>query len=106
MKRHHYPGKAVTDKIAQTDPLAAAAAAAGGTLIRAQLRLRHVGRGCGAPVPVTGTSGEAPCGAWVTDLTGRREEHLCYYCKKDIAGGEETKGSAAPGVPVLAGPRI
>lgn len=86
-RRHYYLSKAATDRLAKTDPMAACVAEAGGTLIRApRLSAPFVGRGCGAPVYVIGTSGKAPCGCFVTDLAGRRTEHLCYYCEKDLAG--------------------
>lgn len=62
--------------------MAAAAAECGGTLVTARLSAPTVGRGCGSPTPVVGTSGSAPCGAFVTDLGGRRREHLCPHCDK------------------------
>jgi hypothetical protein len=71
--------------LAKTDPMAACVAECGGTLIRVpRLKANFAGNGCGAPTPVVGTGGKAPCGSFVTDLSGRREEHLCPPCENHI----------------------
>jgi len=62
-------------------PLAAAVAWSGGTRVTARLRADFVGRGCGSPTPVVGTSGHAPCGSFITNLREERREHLCPHCK-------------------------
>lgn len=82
--RHKYPSAAYLKKLLNTEgSLSAAAAEAGGKLIQVpMLKVRRVGRGCGSPTPVSGTSGKAPCGCFVTDLQGVRSEHLCYYCEE------------------------
>lgn len=81
-RRHYYPSRSrVWDLSKKEGPLAAVAAEAGGTLVVVpQLSAKPVGRGCGTNTPVVGTSGKAPCGCFVTDLCGNREEHLCAYC--------------------------
>lgn len=80
MGRHYYPSKRKTDEIAKTDPQAACVAEAGGTLVRVRLNIKLVGRGCGTLIPVIGTSGEAPCGCFITHPDGQTKEHLCPYC--------------------------
>ena len=77
--------KQLSDILAKGGSLAAACAEASGTLLVVGIpKLKMVGRGCGSPTPVVGTSGKAPCGCFITQLSGKRDEHLCYYCEQIV----------------------
>jgi hypothetical protein len=65
--------------------LSKAVTEAGGKLIQLQFKPWAMSEeGCRSPIHVVGTNGGTiPCGAYLTQLNGEREQMLCEHCTKD-----------------------